>query len=96
MKTTNETDLAQRYLGLRWDWQFREVTEEGETYWEATISEIPDFATYGATPEELAENLRDAFLSHIRSYLATGKPIPTPGHVSSAHYEPVYAAAGGM
>lgn len=96
MKRTYDTDLAQRYLGLRWDWQFREITEEGESYWEATITEIPDFAAYGASPEDLAANLRDAFLSHIGSYLETGKPVPTPGYMSSASYEPRYAAAGGM
>lgn len=86
MSPQYETDPAEKYLSLNWDWRFREVTEDGETYFEATISEIPDFSAYGDDLLEVSVNAREALLSHLRGYFTTGKRIPVPGRAKTARY----------
>jgi predicted RNase H-like HicB family nuclease len=86
MSPQYETDPAEKYLSLNWDWRFFEVTEDGETYFEAKISEIPDFAAYGSDMVEVAANAREALLSHLRGYLVTAKRIPIPGRAKTSRY----------
>jgi predicted RNase H-like HicB family nuclease len=67
---------AKAYLGLSWSWADREDRDEG--YWIVTIAELPDFFAAGDTRVEAYANAREALLSHLSSYIATGTPIPTP------------------
>lgn len=88
MTPTFVTDPAEQYLALNWDWHFRRVLDDGDVYWEATIGEIPDFSVFGESKPEVAANAREGLLSHLRGYLVTGKPIPVPGRLKIASYEP--------
>jgi len=76
MNVTVELDIAEYYLSKRWSWHFREVAGPDGRHFEATIEEIPDFFAAAETVHELAVDAREALLSHIRSYLATGKDVP--------------------
>lgn len=71
-------DIAEYYLSLPWSWRFKEVDDPDGSYFEATVEEIPDFSAVSASLNDLAVDARDAFLSHIRSYLTTGKTVPNP------------------
>lgn len=64
------------YLGLPWSWQL--IWDHDEQCFVMTIDELPDFFAAGKTAAEAAINAREAFLSHITGYLATGTPIPVP------------------
>lgn len=73
--TTHATP-AESYVGLPWSYH---ITHDAESNaWIVTIDELPDFFAAGKTPGEAAGNGRDALLSHLSGYLATGTPIPTP------------------
>lgn len=71
-------DIADHYLSHPWDWKIARVDGPEGTYYETTIPEIPDFFVASRTAEELPVDVRDAFRSHIRSYLSMGKTIPQP------------------
>jgi predicted RNase H-like HicB family nuclease len=93
-------DIADYYLAQPWGWKIARVDDPDGAYYEATIPEIPDFFVASRSAAELSADLRDAFLSHIRSYLSTGKIIPQPrGGQPTARARSssmaVYAVAGG-
>jgi predicted RNase H-like HicB family nuclease len=67
---------AIQFLAAPWTWSINH-DPDGDC-WVATIKELPDFFAAGKTSGEAALNAREAFISHISGYLATGTPIPTP------------------
>ena len=66
---------AEAYRGLSWTWNVFESPDDG--YWVATVAELPDFFAAGDTEVEAYANAREALLSHLRSYIKSGTPIPT-------------------
>jgi len=76
MMRTVTPDPIIRYLGAPWSWSIEYDRESG--CWLATIAELPDFFAAGDTSGEAAFNAREALISHISGYVATGTPIPVP------------------
>lgn len=87
MTPAYDTDPAEKYLSLNWDWRLKKVDEDGDSYWEVTIGEIPDFLAIGDSKTDALVSAREALLSHLRGYLVTNKPIPFPGRAKTARYE---------
>lgn len=65
-----------QYLALPWSWDFK--YDPTEQCWLATIAELPDFFAAGESAGEAAKNARDALVSHLSGYVASGTRIPTP------------------
>jgi predicted RNase H-like HicB family nuclease len=67
---------AEDFRSLFWTWSVIESADDG--CWVATVAELPDFFAAGDTEVEAWANGREALLSHLRSYINTGTPIPAP------------------
>lgn len=58
--------------------QIRRVIEKGETYFKATVAELPHLATYESTPEEAYNVIVDDIEALWESAVELGHPFPTP------------------
>jgi len=67
---------AMQFLALPWTWAIQ--YDAADDCWIATVAELPDFFAAGSTPGDAAGNGREALLSHLSGYIASGTPIPTP------------------
>lgn len=67
---------AEAYLGLNWTWKIEESKDDD--CWLVTVQELPDFFAAGDSEARAWGNAREALLSHLRSYIATGAAITTP------------------
>lgn len=54
-----------------------------------TVQNLPDFAVFGRSREDVLEQFDDALRSHLLGYLAIGKvvPVPASGQVVQGHQE---------
>ncbi len=71
-----DASRAESYLLLPYDIRVRYDHADG--CFVVTVTEIPDFFALGNDETEAAANFPDAFLSHVRGYLASNKPVPRP------------------
>jgi predicted RNase H-like HicB family nuclease len=71
------------YLTLSWSWVIAWDDDAGG--YVVTIEELPDFFAAGHDAMEAGANAREAFLSHIAGYIATGTAIPTPTPALTPH-----------
>lgn len=67
---------AESYLSLPWSWHDEWSPEDG--CFIVTVRELPDFFAAGSDRPEAYRNAREALISHLQGYLATGTPIPVP------------------
>lgn len=58
--------------------QTRRITENGETYFKATVAELPHLATYEDTPQEAYDVLIDDIEALHASALELKHPFPAP------------------
>jgi predicted RNase H-like HicB family nuclease len=87
---TEPLDPMELYLSRPYEWRMQ--WDKSDCCWVVTIDEIPDFFAAGAKPAEAAANARDAFISHIRGYIAAGIAVPMP-NVAEARGETAVSPA---
>ena len=58
--------------------QTRRITENGETFFKATVAELPHLATYEDTPQEAYEVLIDDIEALHASSIGLNHPFPEP------------------
>lgn len=51
----------------------------------ATVPELPGCITFGETPEEAMENLRDAVEAWVLTAIRFGDPVPALGNIELAY-----------
>lgn len=62
----------------------RRLTENGENYFKATVSELPHLATYESTAQEAYDVLVDDIEALYASSIEMGHPFPAPNVESSS------------
>ena len=71
-------------MGMPWSWQGpREVTEDGQTHWELTVRELPDFFVAGRSREEVLVEALPALTAFLGSYLENNETPPLPTALNS-------------
>ena len=64
-----------------------ELERDDDGRWSAVIQALPGCATWGYTPQEALESLRDAAQAYIEVLLEDGRPLPE-GAVEAASIIP--------
>ncbi len=73
MKTIDEL------MTMPWTWLGpAKVSEDGNTFWESQVRELPGFFVAGATADEVHAAAEDALRSHLMSYIEAGEEPPLP------------------
>ncbi len=66
-------------VGLPWSWEGpREVTEDGDTHFELTVRELPDFFVAADSRDAVLSEARPALAAFLQSYLENGEIPPLP------------------
>jgi predicted RNase H-like HicB family nuclease len=65
---------------LAWDWQgpTKQRDDQGNTWWEIRIRELPDFLVAEESPEAARAAVAEALEAFIDSYLSRGEEPPRP------------------
>jgi predicted RNase H-like HicB family nuclease len=74
-----QVKTIEELMVLPWGWvgPFR-VQEDGDTFWEARIRELPDFFVAGTSAPEVEEQCEDALRAFLMSYIEAGEEPPLP------------------
>lgn len=54
------------------------IIEPTDTGFSAYVPDLPGLAVFGATREELEQNLREGIAFHLEGLVLDGEPIPEP------------------
>lgn len=78
MDTLIDPTLVKQY-----QYTIMDVSEDGETAYQAVVPKFPGIYVFADTPEELPSLVREALEDVIRLYQKEGKSLPKPDRQSS-------------